>query len=292
MIGLGAGWAVGWPAGWSTGGSWSSGTTRSLGAGRGRGRPGGPPVRPRSRGTARPCPCSPSRTRPWSSRWCAAGTTVVLAGAAAGTTVVDLSTASPGVDRDAGRGGRRPSALCTSTPVSRAVRRRPRRARWRSWRAATPRRDASARLAPLAATGAPHGRAGAGHTAKLLNNFLNAVSSPATAEVMVAGAGRAGPRLLEVLNASSGVNFATRNRFPRIVQGDYLEGGLTSRLMTKDVVLYVELLGVSASPLNAAGPLASFGLADQPGLRRSITNRVVDAIGDVAGGVRVHDSGG
>ena len=32
-------------------------------------------------------------------------------------------------------------------------------------------------------------------------------------------------RLLEVLNASTGVNFATMNRFPHIVKGDYLEGG-------------------------------------------------------------------
>ena len=40
--------------------------------------------------------------------------------------------------------------------------------------------------------GVPPGRVGAGHTAKLLNNFLNAVSLAATAEVMVAGAARPG----------------------------------------------------------------------------------------------------
>ena len=34
---------------------------------------------------------------------------------------------------------------------------------------------------------------------------------------------------LDVLNASSGVNFATLNRFPKIVDGDYLEGGLTEQ---------------------------------------------------------------
>ncbi len=136
------------------------------------------------------------------------------------------------------------------------------------------------------------GEAGAGHTAKLLNNFLNAVSLAATAEVMVA-ARKAGLELttfLDVLNSSSGVNFATQNRFPRIVQGDYLEGGLTSKLMTKDVVLYldhVRELGVPA--LNAAGPLASFGLATQLGYGDLISNRVVDAIGDVAGGTRLYD---
>jgi 3-hydroxyisobutyrate dehydrogenase len=147
-------------------------------------------------------------------------------------------------------------------------------------------------LEPIAAQVHHMGASGAGHTAKLLNNFLNAVSLAASAEVMVAGR-RAGldlRQLLEVINHSSGVNFATLNRFPRIVEGDYLDGGLTSRLMTKDVGLYLDLVGRLGVPsLNAAGPLASFGLAENLGYGDQISNRVVDAIGDVSGGVRVHD---
>jgi 3-hydroxyisobutyrate dehydrogenase len=136
------------------------------------------------------------------------------------------------------------------------------------------------------------GPSGAGHTVKLLNNFLNAIALSATAEVMVAGkkAGIDLEVLLAVLNASSGVNFATLNRFPRIIHGDYLEGGLTNTLMLKDVNLYVELvarLGV-ASP-NSAGPLASFGLARALGYADQISNTVVDAIGDLSGGVRLHE---
>ena len=101
------------------------------------------------------------------------------------------------------------------------------------------------------------GSSGAGHTTKLLNNFLNAVSLAATAEVMVAGkkAGLDLAVLLEVFNKSSGVNFATLNRFPKIITGDYLKGGLTNTLMMKDVVLYTELasqLGVAS--LNCRGP--------------------------------------
>jgi 3-hydroxyisobutyrate dehydrogenase len=96
-----------------------------------------------------------------------------------------------------------------------------------------------------------------------------------------------------VINSSSGVSFATMSRFPSIVRGDYLEGGLPSRLMTKDVALYVELAGRLGVPtLNSAGPLASFGLAENLGYGDVISNRVVDAIGDVAGGVRVHDKEG
>ncbi|GMA96020.1 3-hydroxyisobutyrate dehydrogenase [Pseudolysinimonas kribbensis] len=70
------------------------------------------------------------------------------------------------------------------------------------------------------------GESGAGHTTKLLNNFLNAVALSATAEVMVAAkkAGLDLATVLDVFNKSSGVNFATINRFPKIITGDYLKG--------------------------------------------------------------------
>jgi len=136
------------------------------------------------------------------------------------------------------------------------------------------------------------GASGAGHTTKLLNNFLNAVALASTAEIMVA-AKKANLNLevlLDVLNKSSGINFATLNRFPKIIKGDYLKGGLTNTLMMKDVVLYTELasqLGIAS--LNAAGPLASFGLANALGYANEISNKVVDAIGDVSGGVRLFE---
>ncbi|UGS35536.1 NAD(P)-dependent oxidoreductase [Capillimicrobium parvum] len=136
------------------------------------------------------------------------------------------------------------------------------------------------------------GDSGAGHVTKLLNNFLNAVSLAATAEVMVAArvAELDLHKVLDVINASSGVNFASLKRFPNIVDGDYMEGGLTSKLMLKDVTLYLDMLRELGAPsLNAAGPVASFGLALGQGYGDEISNRVVDAIGDVAGGVRLHE---
>ncbi len=136
------------------------------------------------------------------------------------------------------------------------------------------------------------GASGAGHTTKLLNNFLNAVALASTAEVMVAAkkAGLDLETVLEVFNKSSGVNFATMNRFPKIIHGDYLKGGLTNDLMMKDVVLYADLaaaLGVAS--VNSSGPLAAFGLAKALGYGDQISNTVVDAIGDASGGVRLHD---
>jgi 3-hydroxyisobutyrate dehydrogenase len=137
------------------------------------------------------------------------------------------------------------------------------------------------------------GPSGAGHVAKLLNNFLNGISLAATAEVMVAArkAGLDLRQFLDVVNTSSGVNFATLNRFPKIVEGDYLEGGLTSNLMAKDLVLYLDLvrqLGVTS--LNGPPCLAAFHLAAALGYGDQISNRVVDALGDIAGGVRIQET--
>jgi 3-hydroxyisobutyrate dehydrogenase len=138
------------------------------------------------------------------------------------------------------------------------------------------------------------GPSGSGHVAKLLNNFLNGISLAATAEVMVA-AKRAEldlAQFLDVVNHSSGVNFATQNRFPRIVEGDYLEGGLTNNLMAKDIRLYLEYLQqIDVTSFTGAACLGAFNLATSLGYGDQISNRVVDAIGDVAGGVRIQAKG-
>ncbi len=138
------------------------------------------------------------------------------------------------------------------------------------------------------------GDTGSGHVAKLLNNFLNAIALAATAEVMVA-ARRSGLDLetfLQVLNASSGVNFATLQRFPHIIRGDYLEGGLTGELMAKDVRLYLDHVARLGVP-TFTGPacLATFEVINALGYGDQISNRVVDGIGDLAGGVRLQDPG-
>ncbi|AEA28552.1 3-hydroxyisobutyrate dehydrogenase [Pseudonocardia dioxanivorans CB1190] len=135
------------------------------------------------------------------------------------------------------------------------------------------------------------GPVGSGHLTKILNNFLNAVSLAATSEVMVAGraAGLDVHALLQVLSVSSGRNYAVETRFPSIIEGDYLEGGITVDLMIKDVVSYLDQIarqhGVS---LAGSGVLSAFRMASALGYGDQINNRVVDALGDAAGGVRLH----
>ena len=59
--------------------------------------------------------------------------------------------------------------------------------------------------------------------------------------------------------------------------------------MTKDIVLYADCLRELGAPsLLASGPLAAVGLANSLGYANQISNRVVDAIGDLAGGVRLY----
>jgi 3-hydroxyisobutyrate dehydrogenase-like beta-hydroxyacid dehydrogenase len=155
-------------------------------------------------------------------------------------------------------------------------------------------KDALAKVAPYldAFSARVHhmGASGSGHITKVLNNFLNGVTLAATAEVMVAGkkAGLDLAQLLEVINTSSGVSFASLNRFPRIITGDYLEGGLTGKLMAKDVRLYVDLAAALGMPtLVGPGTLSAFEVSNALGYGDMISNRVVDAFGDLAGGIRV-----
>jgi 3-hydroxyisobutyrate dehydrogenase len=135
------------------------------------------------------------------------------------------------------------------------------------------------------------GPVGSGHLTKILNNFLNAVSLAATSEVMVAGkkAGLDVHALLGVLAVSSGRNYAVETRFPSIIDGDYLEGGITVDLMIKDVVSYLDQIARDGG-VSPAGPgvLSAFRLAAALGYGDQINNRVVDAIGDAVGGVRLH----
>jgi 3-hydroxyisobutyrate dehydrogenase-like beta-hydroxyacid dehydrogenase len=136
------------------------------------------------------------------------------------------------------------------------------------------------------------GGAGTGHIAKLLNNYLNGTSLAATAEVMVAArkSGLDPELLLEVINQSSGLTFASLNRFPNIVRGDYMEGGLTGRLMAKDLRLYLEHISrVGVPSLPGPAVFATFEVTNALGYADRISNYVVDGLGDLAGGVRIQN---
>src|SRR5215468_1931611 len=80
---------------------------------------------------------------------------------------------------------------------------------------------------------------GAGQTMKLANNFLSATAMAATSEAMVMGvkAGLDPSIMVDVINAGSGRNTATEDKFPKRVLPGTFDLGFTSGLMMKDVGL-------------------------------------------------------
>jgi 3-hydroxyisobutyrate dehydrogenase-like beta-hydroxyacid dehydrogenase len=83
---------------------------------------------------------------------------------------------------------------------------------------------------------------GAGQTMKLVNNLLGAVAIGVTAEGMAFGikAGLDPARMIEVLNQSTGVNSATRDKWPRSVLPRTFDFGFAATLSLKDMRLLLE----------------------------------------------------
>ena len=101
---------------------------------------------------------------------------------------------------------------------------------------------------------------GAAQTMKLANNFLSATAIVATSEAVVMGvkAGLDPAVMIDVINAGSGMNTASRDKFPRSVLPRTFDFGFATGLMVKDVRLALEemkSLGLSMEVAEAVGRL-------------------------------------
>jgi 3-hydroxyisobutyrate dehydrogenase-like beta-hydroxyacid dehydrogenase len=85
-------------------------------------------------------------------------------------------------------------------------------------------------------------RPGMGQTLKLANNLLSATALAITSEAMVMGvkAGLDPKTMLDVINAGSGRNSATLEKFPRSVLPRTFDFGFTNELLHKDIRLCLE----------------------------------------------------
>lgn len=83
---------------------------------------------------------------------------------------------------------------------------------------------------------------GNGQAMKLLNNLLSASAFAITAEAMALGVklGLDPDVMLEVLNVSSGMNTATRDKFPQVVVTGTFDYGFDIALMCKDINLCLD----------------------------------------------------
>jgi 3-hydroxyisobutyrate dehydrogenase-like beta-hydroxyacid dehydrogenase len=95
-------------------------------------------------------------------------------------------------------------------------------------------------------------RAGQGQVMKVVNNFLSATALAATSEAMIVGvkAGLDPAIMLDVLNASSGRNTATSDKFPRSVLDRSFNFGFRAALLAKDVKLCRELAESMTMPFS------------------------------------------
>jgi 3-hydroxyisobutyrate dehydrogenase-like beta-hydroxyacid dehydrogenase len=109
---------------------------------------------------------------------------------------------------------------------------------------------------------------GAGQTMKVINNLLSAAAITITSEAMVMGvkAGLDPTTMLDVINAGSGRNTATADKFPRCVVPRRFDFGFTTALLYKDIKLCLdeaEALGVPMIVGNAVRQLMAIGKAAQ-----------------------------
>jgi 3-hydroxyisobutyrate dehydrogenase-like beta-hydroxyacid dehydrogenase len=101
---------------------------------------------------------------------------------------------------------------------------------------------------------------GSAQTMKLANNLLSATAVVATSEAVVMGvkAGLDPAVMIDVINAGSGMNTASRDKFPRSILPRTFDFGFATGLMVKDVRLCLEeakSLGLSMEVAEAVGRL-------------------------------------
>jgi len=101
---------------------------------------------------------------------------------------------------------------------------------------------------------------GSAQTMKLANNLLSATAMVATSEAVVMGvkSGLDPGVMIDVINAGSGMNTASRDKFPRSILPGSFDFGFATGLMVKDVRLCLEeakAMGLSMEVAEAVGRL-------------------------------------
>jgi 3-hydroxyisobutyrate dehydrogenase-like beta-hydroxyacid dehydrogenase len=132
---------------------------------------------------------------------------------------------------------------------------------------------------------------GSAQTMKLVNNLLSATAVVATSEAVVMGvkAGLDPAVMIDVINAGSGMNTASRDKFPRSILPRTFDFGFATGLMVKDVRLCLEeakSLGLSMEVAEAVGRLWEVVIRDM-GAESDFTSAIKpieEAAGVVVGG--------
>jgi 3-hydroxyisobutyrate dehydrogenase-like beta-hydroxyacid dehydrogenase len=136
---------------------------------------------------------------------------------------------------------------------------------------------------------------GSAQTMKLANNLLSATAVVATSEAVVMGvkAGLDPAIMIDVINSGSGMNTASRDKFPRAILPRTFDFGFATGLMVKDVRLCLEemkALGLSMEVAEAVGRLWEVVIREM-GAESDFTSAIKPiekAAGVVVGGSGAH----
>ena len=129
---------------------------------------------------------------------------------------------------------------------------------------------------------------GQGQALKMLNNFLSGTAMAATSEAILYGLsqGLDMKTMLDVINASSGVNSASRDKFPdRVLTGTF-DAVFKTALLAKDIGLYLENVRAAGSADALGAAVAGIWADCDRALPGSDFTRVFEFIQDSGGPVR------
>ncbi len=184
----------------------------------------------------------------------------VLAGLAAGSLVIDMSSSAPVGTRELGAELAARGVALVDAPVSGGVKRAVDGTL--AIMAGGTAADIERCRPLLAAMGRdifPTGKLGSGHAMKALNNYVSAAGLAAAAEAVLVGRrfGLDPAVMTDILNASTGRNNATENKLKQFILSRRYSAGFSLGLMAKDLRTALETAEATATP----APLAAACIA-------------------------------
>jgi 3-hydroxyisobutyrate dehydrogenase len=179
------------------------------------------------------------------------GGDALAAGLAPGSVLIDMSSSSPVGTRSLGRALAERGIALVDAPVSGGVKKAI-DGSLSIMAGGDP--DTIERVRPvLAAMGRQiflTGPLGSGHAMKALNNYVSAAGLAAAAEAVLAGSrfGLDPATMVAILNASTGKNNSTENKFPQFVLPRRFASGFSLGLMVKDLRTALDVAHAAGTP--------------------------------------------
>jgi len=118
---------------------------------------------------------------------------------------------------------------------------------------------------------------GSGHAMKVLNNAVSAAGLIAAAEALLIGSrfGLKPELMVNILNASTGRNNSTENKFKQFIVSRKFDSGFSLDLMVKDLTTAVELAHACKVPAIFSGACRELWAAAQGGLDKGADHTAV-----------------